>query len=140
MKNVNEKVGREMIVGTYAPPFDFDSDPAEIQRILDAINDSGATCLLFGRGGGRQEKFMVKDRDQLPNVKTFLPLGATIDSEAGTFRRPPAWVTEYGLEWLYRLVKEPKQRWRRYVLHQPPVFLYLLPQRLGLYPNLFRQK
>ena len=129
-----------MIVGTYAPPFDFDSDPAEIQRILDAINESGATSLLVGLGGGRQEKFMVKYRDQLPNVKTFLPLGATIDSEAGTFRRPPAWVTEYGLEWLYRLVKEPKQRWRRYVLHQPPVFLYLLPQRLGLYPNLFRQK
>lgn len=139
MKNVNAKVGREMIVGTYAPPFDFDSDPDEIQRMLDAINDSGATVLLVGLGGGRQEKFMIKYRDQMPNVKTFLPLGGTIDYEAGTFRRPPAWITEFGLEWFYRLVKEPKQRWRRYVLHQPPVLFYLLLQRLGLYRNPFRE-
>ena len=113
---------------------------SEQKSYIDAINESGATSLLVGLGGGRQEKFMVKYRDQMPNVKTFLPLGGTIDYEAGTFRRPPAWVTEFGLEWLYRLVKEPKQRWRRYVLHQPPVLFYLLLQRLGLYRNPFGEE
>jgi len=137
-KNVNAKVGREFIVGTYAPPFDFDENPAEIDRMIDAINASGATVLLVGLGGGRQEKFIIKYRDRFQDVRLFLPLGGTIDYEAGTFKRPPAWITEWGFEWLYRLVKEPKQRWHRYVVHEPPVLWRLAAQRLGFYKNPFR--
>jgi UDP-N-acetyl-D-mannosaminuronic acid transferase (WecB/TagA/CpsF family) len=70
-------------------------------------------------------------------VKTFLPLGGTIDYEARTLERPASWVTDSGLEWLYRLVSEPRLRWRRYLLHQPPVLYYLTLQRLGLYRNPF---
>ena len=105
--------------------------------MIAAINASGATALLVGLGGGRQEKFLVQYRDRMPGVKLFLPLGGTIDYEAGTFQRPPPWVTTAGLEWLYRLVKEPRQRWRRYVLHQPPVLWRLVAQRLGLYRDPF---
>lgn len=136
-RNVNAKVGREMVVGSYAPPFDFDSDPAEIERMIAAVNASGATVLLVGLGGGRQEKFIVRHRDRFENVRLFLPLGGTIDYEAGTFRRPPAWVTEAGLEWLYRLVKEPRQRWHRYVVHEPPVIPLLIRQKLGRYRDPF---
>ena len=135
--NINEKVGRKIIVGTYSPSFEFDKDPDEIQLMIDRINKSEATVLLVGLGGGRQEKFIVNYRDQFSHVKTFLPLGGTIDYEARTFKRPSAWITEWGLEWLYRLIKEPKQRWRRYILHQPPVLFYLLSQRLGFYKNPF---
>ena len=70
-------------------------------------------------------------------MKTFLPLGGTIDYEAGTLERPAPWVTNSGLEWLYRLVREPRQRWRRYLVHQPPVLWLLALQRLGLYRNPF---
>jgi len=70
-------------------------------------------------------------------VRTFLPLGGTIDYEARTLERPAPWVTDAGLEWLYRLVKEPRQRWRRYLVHQPPVLYHLARQRLGLYRNPF---
>jgi GPH family glycoside/pentoside/hexuronide:cation symporter len=49
--------------------------------------------LLVGLGGGRQEKFIVRHRHRFTNVRLFLPLGGTIDYEAGTFRRPPAWIT-----------------------------------------------
>lgn len=136
-ERINEKVGRDIIVGTYAPPFDFDKDPAEIEKIFDAVNASGATVLLVGLGGGRQEKFIIRYRDRFPNVKTYLPLGGTIDYEAGTFKRPPQWVTNWGFEWLYRLVKEPRQRWHRYIVHEPPVLYHLIRQKLGIYRNPF---
>jgi exopolysaccharide biosynthesis WecB/TagA/CpsF family protein len=136
-RNVNAKVGREMVVGTSAPSKNFDRNPAEIEQIISQINASGATVLVVGLGGGRQEKFIFKYRDRMPGVKLFLPLGGTIDYEAETLKRPPAWVTNAGLEWLYRVLREPRQRWQRYFVHQPP-FLYLFArQRMGMYKNPF---
>jgi len=134
---INAKVGREMVVGTDSPPFDYDRAPRVIDSMIEKINASRATALLVGLGAGRQEKFIVKYRDRMPQVRTFLPLGGTIDYEAQTLPRPSRWVTEAGLEWLYRLVSEPRQRWRRYVVHQPPVLYELTKQRMGLYRNPF---
>lgn len=139
-KNINAKVGREFVCGTYAPSFDYEQKPDEIEDMIARINASGATVLLVGLGGGRQEKFIIQYRDRLPNVRLFLPLGGTIDYEAGTFKRPPAWITEAGFEWLYRLVKEPKQRWHRYIVHEPPFLWKILLQRLGLYRDPFAGK
>lgn len=136
-KNINAKVGREMIIGTDAPPFDFETREGEIGRMIDAINASGATVCLVGLGGGRQEKFIVKYRHRMPNVRLWLPLGGTIDYESGTFARPPSWITEGGLEWLYRLIKEPRARFHRYVIHEPPFLWAVLKQKLGLYHNPF---
>ena len=136
-RNVNAKVGRTMVVGADAPAFDFDRRPEEVERMLAAINASRASVLLVGLGAGRQEKFIVKHRARLPHVRTFLPLGGTIDYEAGTLARPRSWVTDAGLEWAYRLVKEPRQRWRRYLVHQPPVLLRLAQQRMGTYRDPF---
>ncbi len=136
-KKINAKVGREMVVGTDSPPFDYDSRPGVIDEMIVKINESRATVLLVGLGAGRQEKFIVKYRERMPHVRTFLPLGGTIDYEAQTLPRPAPWVTNAGLEWLYRLVSEPRQRWRRYLLHQPPALYQLSRQRLGLYRNPF---
>lgn len=136
-KNLNAKVGREMVVGTDSPPFDYDRKPGEIDRMISRIDESRASVLLVGLGAGRQEKFIIRYRDRLPHVRTFLPLGGTIDYEANTLRRPAFWVTNAGLEWLYRLVREPRQRWHRYLVHQPPVLLRLAQQWLGLYRDPF---
>ncbi len=136
-EKINAKVGREIICGTYAPSFDYENRPEEIDHLIDTINASGATVLLVGLGGGRQEKFIVDYKDRLPNVKLFLPLGGTIDYEAGTLKRPAPWVTNAGLEWMYRLVKEPKQRWRRYLVYDPPFLWKVLLQKLGLYRDPF---
>ena len=107
--------------------------------MIAEINESGATVLVVGLGGGRQEKFIFRYRDRLPGIKLFLPLGARFDYEAESLKRPPAWVTNAGLEWLYRVLREPRQRWRRYLLHQPP-FLYLFARQLmGLYRNPFAE-
>lgn len=132
-ERINAKVGRDFICGTYAPSFDFEDRPGEIDHMLDLVNSSGAKALLVGLGGGRQEKFIFRYRDRLPDVELFLPLGGTIDYEAGTLQRPAPWVTGMGLEWFYRLIKEPRQRWRRYLLQDPPFLFDVLKQKLGLY-------
>ncbi|MEZ5756361.1 MAG: WecB/TagA/CpsF family glycosyltransferase [Paracoccaceae bacterium] len=136
-KNVNAKVGREMIVGAYAPAFDFEARPGEIDRMIDAVNASGATVCLVGLGGGRQEKWIMKYRDRMPGVRLWLPLGGTIDYESGSFPRPPSWITEAGFEWLYRLIREPRARFHRYVIHEPPFVWAVLKQKLGIYRNPF---
>lgn len=137
-ERVNEKTGRSFVVDTYAPSFDFETKPQEINHMIDLINQSGAKTLLVGLGGGRQEKFIFRYRDRLPNVQLFLPLGGTIDYEADTLRRPPSWVTDAGFEWFYRLIKEPRQRWRRYILQDPPFLWWVLKQKLGLYRDPFK--
>jgi N-acetylglucosaminyldiphosphoundecaprenol N-acetyl-beta-D-mannosaminyltransferase len=136
-RKINAKVGRQMVVGTSAPASDYDRKPEEIDRLIAQINQSSASVLLVGLGGGRQEKFIFRYRDRLPGVKLFLPLGGTIDYEAETLRRPPAWITDAGLEWLYRVLREPRQRWYRYFVHQPPVVYLLARQLLGAYSNPF---
>ena len=137
---INAKVGREMVVGTDAPAFDFETKPGEIDRMIDAVNASAATVCLAGLGGGRQEKFIMKYRDRMPGVRLWLPLGGTIDYESGAFARPPSWITQWGFEWLYRLLKEPKQRWHRYIVHEPPFLWAVLKQKLGLYRDPFARK
>ena len=135
--NINAKVGREIIVGTYSPPFDYEKKPGEIEKMISLINESKATVLLVGLGGGRQEKFLVRNRQRFEYAKTFLPLGGTIDYEAKLLVRPPKWITGCGLEWLYRLAKEPRERWYRYIVHQPPLLYHIFMQKLGLYKDPF---
>ena len=137
LRNINAKVGRQMVVGADAPPKDFDSRPGELEAMVARINDSRANVLVVGLGAGRQEKFICQYRDRMPYVKTFLPFGGAIDYEAGSLTRPAAWITDIGLEWLYRVMREPRQRWYRYFVHQPPVLPLLAKQKLGLYRNPF---
>jgi N-acetylglucosaminyldiphosphoundecaprenol N-acetyl-beta-D-mannosaminyltransferase len=132
-RKINDRVGREMVVGSCAPSLNYDRRPAEIEQLIAQINQSGATVLVVGLGGGRQEKFIFRYRDRLPGVRLFLPLGGTIDYEAQTLRRPPTWITDAGLEWLYRVLRQPRQRWRRYFVHQPPVLYLLARQFLRIY-------
>src|SRR5450631_1599056 len=73
-KNINQRVGRNMVVGTDAPPFDYDKRPGEIDQMVERINHSRASVLVVGLGAGRQEKFIVRNRQRLPLVKAFLPL------------------------------------------------------------------
>jgi len=139
-KNINARVGREMVVGTDAPAFDFETKPGETDRMIEAVNASGASVCLVGLGGGRQEKFIAKYRHRMPGVRLWLPLGGTIDYESGTFARPPKWITEWGLEWLYRLLREPRARFHRYVIHEPPFLWAVLKQKLGLYRDPFGER
>ena len=134
-RNINSKVGRNIIVDTYSPPFGFENDEEECQKILKLINSSNATVLAIGVGAPKQEMWIAKHRKNLGKVKIFLAIGATINFEAGNIKRCPKWMSEVGLEWLYRLLSEPKRLWKRYIMDALP-FLYLVfKQRFKLYRN-----
>ncbi|MEA5573930.1 WecB/TagA/CpsF family glycosyltransferase [Calothrix sp. UHCC 0171] len=134
-KNVNAKVGRNIVVAAHSPSFGFEKNEQECQKIVELINRSQATVLAIGVGAPKQEIWIAKYRQQLKHIKVFLAIGATIDFEAGNIQRSPKWMSEIGLEWLYRLVNEPKRLWRRYILSAVPFLWLILQQRLQLYRN-----
>lgn len=131
--NINAKVGRRIVVGAHSPSFGFEKNEAECQRIIEIINQSGATVLAIGVGSPKQEKFICKYKDQLTNIKIFLAIGATIDFEAGNVKRAPKWMSELGIEWFYRLLAEPKRLWKRYLMRGPSFFWLVLKQKFNLY-------
>ncbi|MEL7039002.1 MAG: WecB/TagA/CpsF family glycosyltransferase [Cyanobacteria bacterium J06592_8] len=130
---INSIVGREMVVDTYSPPFGFEKDEVECQRIIDKINHSKATVLGVGVGSPKQEKWIVRHKHKLKYVRIFLAIGATIDFEAGEKPRSPQWMSELGVEWLYRLSSEPKRLWKRYLVDDLPFTWLVLKQWLNLY-------
>jgi exopolysaccharide biosynthesis WecB/TagA/CpsF family protein len=129
-QKINAKVGRNIIVDNYSPPFGFETDEIECQNIIDLINQSGATVLAVGLGSPKQEKWLASYQDKLTAVKICMAIGSTIDFEAGHIRRSPQWLSEIGLEWLFRLCLEPKRLWRRYLLEDIPFFGLVLQQKL----------
>jgi exopolysaccharide biosynthesis WecB/TagA/CpsF family protein len=132
-QRINAKVGREIIVAAHSPSFGFEQDAAECAAIVRRINESGATVLAVGLGAPKQELWITQHRHLLPNVKVFLAIGATINFEAGSVARAPQWVSEVGLEWLYRLMCEPRRLWKRYLGDAMPFFWLVLQQRLRFY-------
>lgn len=135
--NINAKVGREIIVGAHSPSFGFEKNAAECERLIDLVNQSGATVLAVGVGAPKQEMFIHTYRHRLPQIKIFLAIGATIDFEAGNVKRSPKWMSEIGLEWLYRLLAEPQRLWKRYLVDNPPFLWLILKQKLHRYRDPF---
>ncbi|MCD8290789.1 MAG: WecB/TagA/CpsF family glycosyltransferase, partial [Prevotella sp.] len=107
------------------------------KELVRIVNDSGANVLLVGVGAPKQEKWIMKYRDLMPEVDLFMALGATIDFEAGTLKRAPSVWQNLGLEWLYRFLKEPKRLFKRYFVDDMQFFYYFAKQLLGLYKNPF---
>lgn len=131
-ENINAKIGRKIIVGAHSPSFGFEKNEQECQEIIEIIKKSGATVLAVGVGAPKQEKWIHQYKDQLPNIDIFFAIGATIDFEAGNKKRAPKWVTEIGLEWLHRLLSEPKRLWKRYLIGGPLFCWLVLKQKLHL--------
>jgi N-acetylglucosaminyldiphosphoundecaprenol N-acetyl-beta-D-mannosaminyltransferase len=129
---INYKVGRKIVVASYSPRFGFENDPAECQKIIDMVNRSGATVLVIGVGAPKQEKWIFRYKSFLPHIKIFMALGATIDFEAGHIQRAPSWMSQTGLEWLFRLYSEPKRLWKRYLVDDIPFLLLILKQKFKL--------
>ncbi|MCI7444168.1 MAG: WecB/TagA/CpsF family glycosyltransferase [Clostridium sp.] len=120
-ENLMKKFPKLNIVGTYSPPFGFEKDKEEVQKIISMINEVSPKILIVGLGCPKQEKFIHKYRKEL-NVPISLGLGASIDFEAGNVKRAPKWMSDNGLEWLYRLSKEPKRMFKRYIVDDLKIF------------------
>jgi len=137
MQKINKKAGREIVVAAHSPSFGFEKNEAECQSIVELINSSPASVLVVGVGAPKQEKWIYKYKSHLKNIKIYLAIGATIDFEAEKVKRAPLIMQKLALEWFYRLVKEPKRLWRRYVIEDMPFFKLVMKQKRGKYVNPF---
>jgi len=109
--------------------FDKHKDSAENRSLVAAINRSKPDLLIVGFGMPLQEQWISENYDSL-EASVFLPVGAMLDYVAGMVPRAPRWLTDRGLEWLARLVIEPKRLWRRYVIGIPVFFFYIIKSKL----------
>ena len=103
-------------VKTYSPPYKPEFSEADNKAIIDAINASRPDLLWIGMTAPKQEKWVYSHWDELEIRCHCGTIGAVFDFFAGTSRRAPLWWQRHSLEWLYRLLKEPRRMWRRYII------------------------
>lgn len=106
MPNIN-------IVGTYSPPFGFENDEQELTKVNEIISESKPDILIACFGCPKQEKFIYENIEKY-EAKVSICAGATVDFLAGNVNRAPKWMSNHGLEWLYRFFQEPKRLFKRY--------------------------
>ena len=103
-------------VVTYSPPCKPEFSDEDNKAIIDAINAANPDLLWIGMTAPKQEKWTYSHWNEL-NIHCHVgTIGAVFDFFAGTVERAPIWWQDHGLEWLYRLIKEPKRMWRRYII------------------------
>lgn len=101
---------------TYSPPYKPDFSEEDNKAIVEAINAADPDLLWIGMTAPKQEKWTYSHWNEL-NIHCHVgTIGAVFDFFAGTVERAPIWWQRHGLEWLYRLLKEPKRMWRRYII------------------------
>ena len=103
-------------VVTYSPPYKPEFSDEDNKAIIEAINAADPDLLWIGMTAPKQEKWTYTHWKEL-NIHCHVgTIGAVFDFFAGTVERAPMWWQRHGLEWLYRLLKEPKRMWRRYII------------------------
>jgi N-acetylglucosaminyldiphosphoundecaprenol N-acetyl-beta-D-mannosaminyltransferase len=123
VQEVTERYPGVSIAGTLSPPFREPTDN-DLDDAVRAITASGANVVWVGLGMPKQERWMGNMRNRLPGV-ALIGVGAAFDWLAGTVPMAPQWMRDRGLEWLFRLVLEPRRLWKRYIYNNP-AFLVLL--------------
>lgn len=119
-------------VVTYSPPYKPEFTDEDNKAIIDAINKANPDLLWIGMTAPKQEKWTYSHWGEL-NIHCHVgTIGAVFDFFAGTYKRAPLWWQEHSLEWLYRLIKEPKRMWRRYVLGNPLFLWNIFLELIGI--------
>ena len=106
------------VVGTLSPHIDLNGPIEGRRELLRAVADMRPDIVLVALGAPKQELWIHESQSALAPA-VLLGIGATLDFVAGAVRRAPPWVSRIGLEWLYRLVCEPRRLWRRYLVRDP---------------------
>jgi len=119
-----------VVAGTYSPAF-RPLTREEDEEVVARINGSGADVLWVGLSTPKQERWMYEHRDRL-NVPVMVGVGAAFDINAGRVKQAPMWMRENGLEWLFRLLQEPRRLWRRYLVYGSEFLFYVALEFLGL--------
>ncbi len=116
-RRLRERFPGLAIAGSSSPPFRALS-AAEDEREIELINSSGAAVVWVGTGQPKQERWMHEMRARL-NPPLLVGVGAAFDFHAGLVKQAPPWMQRNGLEWSYRLSREPRRLWRRYARYNP---------------------
>jgi len=112
-ERLNAAFPKLLVAGFEAPPFRRMTAQEDAESV-ERINSSGAGLVFVGLGCPKQEHWMQAHRGQVKAV--MLGVGAAFDFHAGTVSRAPAWMREHSLEWLHRLLSEPRRLWKRYLV------------------------
>ena len=103
------------VAGVYSPPF-CALTAEENRHVVATINVARADIVWVGLSTPKQERWMFEHRDQL-RVPVLVGVGAAFDFHTGRTMQAPTWMRENGLEWLFRLIQEPRRLWRRYLVY-----------------------
>lgn len=114
-ENLSNRFKGLQVVGTYSPPFGFEKNQKEIEKIKSMIKEAKPDILIVGLGCPKQEKFMYHHCNEL-GVPISFGLGASFDFEADNIKRAPRWMSDHGLEWLFRITQDPKRMAKRYLV------------------------
>lgn len=126
--NLQQRFPNLIIAGSYSPPFrplSEDEEAADRER----ISQSGAKLVFVGLGCPKQEQWMARQQGKLTAV--MLGVGAAFSFHSGEVAQAPRWLMKIGLEWLYRLLKEPRRLWQRYLINNPSFLLLFALQLLN---------
>jgi len=116
-RRLGERFPGLLIAGGHSPPFrPLTAD--EEDRVVTEINSTGAAIVWVGTGQPKQEKWMLQMRPRL-SAPLLVGVGAAFDFHAGLVSQAPLWMQRNGLEWTYRLSREPRRLWRRYARYNP---------------------
>ena len=118
-------------VVTYSPPYKPTFTQEDDAQIIHAINEANPDLLWIGMTAPKQEKWVYEHWHEL-NIHCHVgTIGAVFDFFAGTYKRAPRWWQNHSLEWLYRLIKEPRRMWRRYIIGNPLFVLNICKEYYG---------
>lgn len=110
-------------VGTYSPPFGFEKNPFEVNKIIAILKESGADQLFVGMGSPKQDVFIYENMDKY-QIPVSYSMGAAIDFIGGSVKRAPKWMSDCGLEWFYRMAQDPKRLLKRYLIEDRRILRY----------------
>jgi N-acetylglucosaminyldiphosphoundecaprenol N-acetyl-beta-D-mannosaminyltransferase len=112
------------VAGTYSPPFGFEADGQEIDKIIALLEAARPDLLFLAFGLPKEESFLWQNKSRI-QVPVSIGVGGSFDFAAGRTKRAPRWIQRIGLEWFFRLAQDPRRLWKRY-LFSNAYFVYLL--------------
>ena len=131
IKEKSQHIYPNIIIETYSPPYKAEFNNEDNKKIIDAINQANPDLLWIGMTAPKQEKWTYSHWDELKIHCHVGTIGAVFDIFAGTVERAPISWQKHGLEWLYRLIKEPKRMWKRYIIGNTLFIMNITKEKLN---------
>lgn len=131
MEVISKNYPDAKVSGYYSPPFKKQFSPEENKIYLEHINNCNPDIIWVGLGAPKQEIWIAENINLL-NRGVMIGVGAGFDYLTGKIKRAPDWMQKYSLEWIYRLIQEPKRLLKRYIITNTLFLIFILLEILGL--------